>query len=206
MFIISSQCFIDFAFQFWFQIRQDFKWIVVLIDNTFSFLKIVSGDDDLPKRDDIGERRRKHELRVLAGAGIEPMDDDEDGICTVDVDKDANMDDNDSGTEESEDEFYKQVKQLRAAKLAAKEEIYSRYLSALCLKWKKLESSDWYIPVRLICCVHLHIPNWNSISSTRLLCMYVFMISIISYFAMSFCKWENKFLFGNCFQKQFSNL
>lgn len=114
----------------------------MLIDNTFSFLKIVSGDDDLPKRDDIGERRRKHELRVLAGAGIEPMDDDEDGICTVDVDKDANMDDNDSGTEESEDEFYKQVKQLRAAKLAAKEEIYSRYLSALCLKWKKLESSD----------------------------------------------------------------
>lgn len=130
----------------------------MLIDNTFSFLKIVSGDDDLPKRDDIGERRRKHELRVLAGAGIEPMDDDEDGICTVDVDKDANMDDNDSGTEESEDEFYKQVKQLRAAKLAAKEEIYSRYLSALCLKWKKLESSDRYIPVRLICCVHLHIP------------------------------------------------
>ncbi|XP_010650700.1 protein THALLO isoform X1 [Vitis vinifera] len=92
--------------------------------------KIVSGDDDLPKRDDIGERRRKHELRVLAGAGIEPMDDDEDGICTVDVDKDANMDDNDSGTEESEDEFYKQVKQLRAAKLAAKEEIYSSRTSA----------------------------------------------------------------------------
>lgn len=122
-------------------------------------MKIVSGDDDLPKRDDIGERRRKHELRVLAGAGIEPMDDGEDGIGTVGVDKDANMDDNDTGTEESEDEFYKQVKQQRAAKLAAKEEIYSRYLSALWLKWKKLESSDRYIPVSLSCRVRLHIPK-----------------------------------------------
>ena len=96
----------------------------------FSFLKIVSGEDDLPKRDDIGERRRKHELRVLAGAGIEPMEggDGEDDDGTVGVDKDADdMDDNDNGTEESEDEFYKQVKQQRAAKLAVKAETYSRY-------------------------------------------------------------------------------
>lgn len=101
---------------------------MVLIYNTFSVLKIASGEDDLPKRDDIGERRRKHELRVLAGAGIEPKDDSDDGIGTAGVDKDADMDDNDSGTEESEDEFYKQVKEQRAAKLAAKAETYSRYL------------------------------------------------------------------------------
>lgn len=99
---------------------------MVLNDDTFYFLKIISGDDDLPKRDDIGERRRKHELRVLAGAGIKPMDEVEDGIGTDGMDKDADTDDNDSGTEESENEFYKQVKEQRAVKLAAKKEIYSR--------------------------------------------------------------------------------
>lgn len=74
--------------------------------------KIVSGDDDLPKRDDIGERRRKHELRVLSGAGIVSGDDVGDGPGTV-----GNNEDNDV------DDFYKQVEQQRAAKLAAKSEI-----------------------------------------------------------------------------------
>lgn len=40
-----------------------------------------------------------------------------------------------NGEADSEDEFYKQVKQQRAAKLAAKAEIYSRYvyiISLLC--------------------------------------------------------------------------
>ncbi|XP_049368086.1 LOW QUALITY PROTEIN: uncharacterized protein LOC125832963 [Solanum verrucosum] len=85
--------------------------------------KIISGDDDLPKRDDIGERRRKHELRVLAGAGVEPTDDvnDEpgdhasDGVATSD------------GSEmDSDMEFYREVEKQHSAKLAAKEKMYSR--------------------------------------------------------------------------------
>ncbi|WJX65045.1 hypothetical protein P8452_49749 [Trifolium repens] len=67
-------------------------------------VKAVSGDDDLPQRAGFGERRRKHESRVLAGAGINT--------------EDNNSDDN---------EFYKQAEKLRAAKLAAKAETYSFY-------------------------------------------------------------------------------
>lgn len=94
--------------------------------------KVVSGDDDLPKRDEIGERRRKHELRVLAGAGIKTEDDDESdrddqmgGDLGPDEVEDA--DDDEVGSGDSENEFYKQVEQLRAAKLAAKAEAYSRW-------------------------------------------------------------------------------
>ncbi|KAI6695992.1 hypothetical protein NL676_023702 [Syzygium grande] len=89
--------------------------------------KVIAGDDDLPKRDDIGERRRKHELQVLAGAGVRSDDDlgDEDG--NLEANGGAESEDNES--EESADEFYKQVKQQRAAKLAAKAEIYSRDLA-----------------------------------------------------------------------------
>ncbi|KAF9619874.1 hypothetical protein IFM89_009656 [Coptis chinensis] len=75
-------------------------------------LKVVSGDDDLPKRDDIGERRRKHELRVLANAGVESKDE---------------IGDEDDGEEEaSENEFYEQVKKQKISKLSAKAELYSR--------------------------------------------------------------------------------
>ncbi|KAL2344866.1 hypothetical protein Fmac_006151 [Flemingia macrophylla] len=87
--------------------------------------KVVSGDDDLPKRDDIGERRRKHELRVLAGAGITAEDDGDDDQMD-DLGPNEDNDEEDAGSEDSENEFYKQVEQLRAAKLAAKAEAYSR--------------------------------------------------------------------------------
>ena len=91
---------------------------------------MVSGDDDLPKRDDIGERRRKHELRVLAGAGINSEDDvGEDEVDNFEVDGDADMGDGDTG--DSEDEYYKQAEQRQAAKLAAKAEMYSTCVSAL---------------------------------------------------------------------------
>ncbi|XP_030536519.2 something about silencing protein 10 [Rhodamnia argentea] len=89
--------------------------------------KVILGDDDLPRRDDIGERRRKHELQVLAGAGVTSEDDlgEEDG----NLEANGGADSEDSESEESADEFYKQVKQQRAAKLAAKAEMYSRNLA-----------------------------------------------------------------------------
>ncbi|KAJ6975741.1 hypothetical protein NC653_031844 [Populus alba x Populus x berolinensis] len=85
-------------------------------------------------RDDIGERTRKHELRVLADAGVKTEDDagirteDDAGIMSEDelaIESDKN-DDMDEDAESSEDDLYEQVKQKRAAKLAAKAEIYTR--------------------------------------------------------------------------------
>ncbi|XP_038875489.1 something about silencing protein 10 isoform X2 [Benincasa hispida] len=85
--------------------------------------KVISGDDDLPTRDDIGERRRKYELQMLARAGVESKNgtsvpesnsDSDDGVLKG------------NGEVDSEDELYKQVKRQRAAELAAKAEIYSR--------------------------------------------------------------------------------
>ncbi|KAK7252078.1 hypothetical protein RIF29_35788 [Crotalaria pallida] len=91
--------------------------------------KVVSGDDDLPKRDDIGERRRKHELQVLAGAGIKTEDDgdndNDDEINDVGSDEVSDEED-DVENGDSENEFYKQVERQRAEKLAAKAAIYSR--------------------------------------------------------------------------------
>ncbi|KAK4370355.1 hypothetical protein RND71_009830 [Anisodus tanguticus] len=84
---------------------------------------VISGDDDLPKRDDIGERRRKHEMRFLAGAGVEPFDDvkDEPGDHASD-DVAATSDDSEM---DSDLEFYKVEKQ-HSVKVAAKEKMYSR--------------------------------------------------------------------------------
>ncbi|XP_016491725.1 protein THALLO isoform X2 [Nicotiana tabacum] len=86
--------------------------------------KVISGDDDLPKRDDIGERRRKHELRVLAGAGVEPSDDVEDEPGNHASDDDVAS--SDDGEMDSDLEFYKEVEKQHSAKLAAKEKMYSR--------------------------------------------------------------------------------
>ncbi|KAI3893107.1 hypothetical protein MKX03_015677, partial [Papaver bracteatum] len=101
--------------------------------------KVISGDDDLPKRDDIGERRRKNELRVLAKAGGGSIhDDNEDGDVNegnpgARKRRRADIEDDDVEAEESEDEFYKQVKQQRDAKLSAKAQLYSRTSAPLPL-------------------------------------------------------------------------
>ncbi|KVI08438.1 Sas10 C-terminal domain-containing protein [Cynara cardunculus var. scolymus] len=87
--------------------------------------RVISGDDDLPKRDDIGERRRKHEMRVLASAGVQSDDDlqdDEPGTLEDDEVNDTNED----GGTDSESDLYKEIKIKRDAKLAAKAQKYSR--------------------------------------------------------------------------------
>lgn len=85
--------------------------------------KIISGDDDLPKRDDIAERRRKHELRVLARAGV--VADGEEGYDSPKINT-VGTDPIESEEIESEDEFYREVKKQRAEKLTTKAKLYSR--------------------------------------------------------------------------------
>ncbi|MCL7040942.1 hypothetical protein MKW94_006228 [Papaver nudicaule] len=97
--------------------------------------KVISGDDDLPKRDDIGERRRKNELRVLAKAGGGSMHDDndldEDGVANegnpgARKRRRADTEEEDGEAGESENEYYELAKQQRAVKLSAKAQLYSR--------------------------------------------------------------------------------
>ncbi|KAK9083957.1 hypothetical protein Scep_030428 [Stephania cephalantha] len=94
--------------------------------------KTASGDVDLPTRDDIGERRRKHELRVLAKAGVKSNDDDDDDVDELKApsrtgDESAEEEGGEDGEmEESGDEFYREVKRQRIAKLSAKAEQYAR--------------------------------------------------------------------------------
>lgn len=109
--------------------------------------QIISGDDDLPKRDDIGERRRKHELRVLAGAGVESGDEVGDGPGTLGSDEDKNME---CGESESEDDLYKQVKQQRASKLAAKSKMYANFFSCLSFLMQSSPSTKLCIFIKRI--------------------------------------------------------
>ncbi|RLM92230.1 something about silencing protein 10-like isoform X2 [Panicum miliaceum] len=71
--------------------------------------KFVSGDDDLPKRDNIGERRRKHELHILSRVGANSLEDDHELPEDIDY---------------SEEDFYQDVKRQRTEKLLIKNEKY----------------------------------------------------------------------------------
>ncbi|WVZ93329.1 hypothetical protein U9M48_039316, partial [Paspalum notatum var. saurae] len=77
----------------------------------------VSGDDDLPKRDNIGERRKKHELRVLSRVGGNLFEDSGDAVDDHELPE---------GGDDSENEFYQDVKRQRFEKLSIKNEKYTR--------------------------------------------------------------------------------
>eukprot|EP00252_Welwitschia_mirabilis_P007801 TRINITY_DN1950_c0_g1_i1.p1 TRINITY_DN1950_c0_g1~~TRINITY_DN1950_c0_g1_i1.p1 ORF type:complete len:754 (+),score=227.87 TRINITY_DN1950_c0_g1_i1:296-2263(+) len=72
--------------------------------------KLFSGDDDLPEREDIGERRRKYES--LRSFNADSLNGEMEGNMEI--------------SDESEDEFYKEVKQKRTATLSAKSEKHAR--------------------------------------------------------------------------------
>ena len=81
-------------------------------------LQIISGDADLPVKEDLGERRRKLEIqktnKELANIG-----DSDENIEEAVVD------------EPEEDDFYKQAVLLKQAKEAAKQAKYSRYVQII---------------------------------------------------------------------------
>lgn len=83
----------------------------------------VSGDDDLPKRDNIGERRRKHELRVLSRVGANSAEDHE--LPDGDASEEEDHHELPEGGDESEDDIHRDVKRKRTEKLSTKNALYS---------------------------------------------------------------------------------
>lgn len=75
--------------------------------------QIISGDADLPVREDLGDRRRKLEIQKT-NKELANMDDADDNV------------DDSIPNEPEEDEFYKQARLLKEAKEAAKQAKYSR--------------------------------------------------------------------------------
>ncbi|KAJ1700920.1 hypothetical protein LUZ63_000699 [Rhynchospora breviuscula] len=96
-----------------------------LVINKVKMVKLASGDDDLPKRDDIGERRRKHELRVLGRIGVNNDNEDDGNLDdhNDNDDKEVHGDVSDDDDEASEDEFYKQAKRERVEKLINRQQL-----------------------------------------------------------------------------------
>jgi U3 small nucleolar RNA-associated protein 3 len=89
----------------------------------FCIFKFVSGDDDLPKRDNIGERRRKHELRVLSRVGANSAEDHE--LPDGDASEEEDHHELPEGGDESEDDIHRDVKRKRTEKLSTKNALYS---------------------------------------------------------------------------------
>lgn len=88
-------------------------------------VKLPTGDSDLPVREDIGDRRRAFEMKEINKKSKRGRND-------VEFDDDGGMEDEERGgnaegnIEPEEDEFYKEAKERRSAKLAEKAVKYSR--------------------------------------------------------------------------------
>ena len=79
---------------------------------------MLSGDDDdLAKRNDIGESWRKNSTLPLAGAGIKSKDDVGHEVDNFEANGNLVLGDGDAG--DSEDEYYKQVEQQTSRCLSA---------------------------------------------------------------------------------------
>lgn len=107
------------------------KKLAHIVPGKSNMLKGVSGDDDLPARDDLGERRWKHELRVLARAGIQSKDDDSDDDVQLENEPESlgghRANSGDSGEDgRFEGDYYNLMKCQREAKLKMKADKYSR--------------------------------------------------------------------------------
>lgn len=76
--------------------------------------QVISGDADLPVKEDLGDRRRKLEIQKTNKELVHMGGDSDDDI------------DDSMPNEPEEDEFYRQARLLKEAKEAAKQAKYSR--------------------------------------------------------------------------------
>lgn len=89
--------------------------VIAQAGRPFKKPQIISGDTDLPVREDLGDRRRKLDIQKT------------NKILDDTIDSDENIDDSISNDPE-EDDFYKQARLLKEAKEATKQAKYSRML------------------------------------------------------------------------------
>lgn len=109
--------------------------------NNLLYVQIISGDADLPVREELGDRRRKLEIqKTNKKIAMHDSDDHESNGRA-------------SSIEPEEDEFYKQAKLLKEAKQAAKDSKYSRSVKKLYCQtfvFLRLSASPAFLRARFV--------------------------------------------------------